>query len=167
MTSALAIRPLHADEVPLLRRVCYTAATFRPPAPGTTHPPLDELLARPHLACYVDGWGRPGDRALVAALDGEPVGGVFSRLFAPDHPAQGFVDTRTPELGIGLFDGSRSTGIGRALMLSVIAQARIDGYPAISLAVADDNRAMHLYESLGFRTHRVVEGGRIMLLPLR
>jgi ribosomal protein S18 acetylase RimI-like enzyme len=127
---------------------------------------MEQLLGREHLAGYVDGWGRPGDRALVATLDGEPVGGVLSRLFSSDRPGQGFVDEATPELGIGLFEGSRSTGIGRALMLALIAQARVDRYPCISLAVANDNRAKLLYQSLGFDTVREVAGGCVMVLRL-
>jgi GNAT superfamily N-acetyltransferase len=161
----LSLRP--ADPVvdlAVFRRVVYTAATFRG---GVEFAPVDELLATDHYAPYVTGWGRAGDRCILAELDGQPVGGAFSRVFAPPAVGDGFIDERTPELGIGLWAGHRSSGIGRALMQAIITQARLDAFDGISLGVADDNRAGELYESLGFQVHKVIKGGRIMLLPLK
>jgi GNAT superfamily N-acetyltransferase len=161
--AALSIRPLGDGELHLFHRVVYDAATFRP----VTHPPMEELLATDHYRPYVEGWGRTGDRCLLACLDGDPVGGVFYRLFAPPLVGDGYVDERTPELGIALFAGHRSAGLGRALIHAALAQARLDGFDAVSLGVADDNRAGLLYESVGFVLHRVIKGGRIMVHPLK
>jgi len=160
---SFGIRPLAAGELNVFHRVVYDAATFRP----KEHPPMEELLATDHYQPYVEGWGRLGDRCLLAVLDDVPVGGVFYRLFAPPHVGDGFVDEQTPELGIALFEGHRSSGLGRALIHAGLTQARLDGFDAISLGVADDNRAGRLYESVGFMTHRVIKGGRIMVFPLK
>jgi GNAT superfamily N-acetyltransferase len=162
-TAALTIRPLAEDELDVFHHVVYDAAAFRP----GPHPPMAELLASDHFRPYVEGWGRAGDRCLLACLDDVPVGGVFHRLFAPPAIGDGFVDEATPELGIALFEGHRSSGLGRALLHAGLAQARLDGYEAISLGVADDNRAGRLYESVGFVTHRVIPRGRVMVYPLK
>jgi GNAT superfamily N-acetyltransferase len=159
----LALRPLGADEESLLHRIVYTAATFRPEPPGG-HADQATMLADPHLVPYVEDWGRSGDRCLVATVDDAPVGGAFSRLFTAERQADAFVDEQTPELGIALFAEHRSTGLGRALLQAIITQARLDGAPAISLGVADDNRARALYESAGFVTHRLLKGGQAMVL---
>lgn len=160
---AFSIRPARADEANIFRRVVYDAATFRERA----YPPLDELLDTEHYRPYVESWGRAGDRCLLACLDDVPVGGVFYRLFAPPHVGDGYVGEQTPELGIALFAGYRSSGLGRTLISAALGQARLDGFPAVSLGVADENRAGVLYESVGFQVHRVVPGGRIMVFPLQ
>ena len=50
------------------------------------------------LERYVAGWGRPGDAALVAIDEFQPVGAAWYRLFKEDEPGYGSVDPDTPEL---------------------------------------------------------------------
>lgn len=150
-------------ELGVLERVVYTAAAFREHVP---QPPMEELLASDHFRPYIENWGRPGDRCLIVTKDDEPIGGAWYRLFAPPWKGDGYIDEQTPELGIGLFGGNRGGGIGRALLGTLITQARLDGYAAISLGVADDNRAGNLYEAVGFQLHRKIPRGRIMVYPL-
>ena len=58
-------------------------------------------------------------------------------------------------LGMGLLPAYRNAGIGRRLLEAALAQARERGIERVELHVFADNvRARHLYESLGF----VVEG---------
>ncbi len=58
-------------------------------------------------------------------------------------------------LGMGLLPTYRNAGIGRRLLEAALAQARERGIERVELHVFADNvRARHLYESLGF----VVEG---------
>ena len=71
--------------------------------------------------------------------------------------SHGFVDAHTPELAIAVASAYRGRAIGRALLEALIATARGDGFPALSLRVSARNRARHLYESLGFR--KVGESG--------
>lgn len=65
-------------------------------------PPKDELLNAPHLKKYHEGWGRKGDRALVALKDNHLAGAVWYRLFDVRNKGYGFVDSETPELGIAV-----------------------------------------------------------------
>ena len=51
----------------------------------------------------------------------------------------------------------RRNGIGRALLRDLIAMARADRFPALSLSVSPFNPVRRLYESVGF--HKVGESG--------
>jgi RimJ/RimL family protein N-acetyltransferase len=57
-----------------------------------------------------------------------------------------------PMLGIGLIDEYHNVGLGRALLTALIRGARELGLKQVRLGVFDDNpRAIHVYESVGFR----------------
>ena len=58
-------------------------------------------------------------------------------------------------LGIGVIDGYRGLGVGRALMKATLHAAQQKGLTRIELTVREHNiRAINLYEDLGF----VIEG---------
>ena len=99
---------------------------------------------------YVEGFGRPGDAAVIALDEGFPVGAAWYRLFKQSAPGYGFVDEQTPELSIAVVPSQRGHGFGGELMDALLARARADGYPAISLSVAKDSPSVRLYERYGF-----------------
>jgi ribosomal protein S18 acetylase RimI-like enzyme len=103
-----------------------------------------------HPMRYVENWGRPGDAAVIALDEGFPVGAAWYRLFKESAPGYGFVDERTPELSIAVVPSRRGHGVGGELMDALLARARADGYPAISLSVAKDSPSVRLYERYGF-----------------
>ncbi|PAK55735.1 GNAT family N-acetyltransferase [Paenibacillus sp. 7541] len=114
-------------------------------------PAKHELLNTPSLKKYHEGWGREGDRALVALRDGHLAGAVWYRLFDATNKGYGYVDDNTPELGIAVHPEYRGSGIGRILMHEIIKQAERDGYPSLSLSVDPHNSsAVKLYQHLGF-----------------
>lgn len=102
------------------------------------------------LERYVAGWGRRGDKALVAIDQFQPVGAAWYRLFAEDEPGYGFVDEETPELTIAVVPSRRGKGLGAQLLETLLEQARSDGYAEVSLSVEPDNPAIRLYEKHGF-----------------
>jgi ribosomal protein S18 acetylase RimI-like enzyme len=105
---------------------------------------------------YVKAWGRPGDTAVIALLDGFPVGAAWFRLFRTTSPGYGFVDERTPELAVAVVPNARGKGVGSALLKELLERARTDGYADISLSVDRHNEgAIALYEQYGF--HQVEE----------
>ncbi|RIL05395.1 MAG: N-acetyltransferase [Proteobacteria bacterium] len=151
--------------------------------PAAPRPAFEAFRREPEFAKQLAGWGRAGDRALVAERDprstpplprseptasGEPhqTGAAWYRLWTPELHSYGFVDARTPELGIAVAAPHRAQGIGRRLLVALAQRARADGHPALSLSVSPDNAARRLYESLGFR--KVGESGTswTLWLPL-
>jgi ribosomal protein S18 acetylase RimI-like enzyme len=102
--------------------------------------------ADPMLEKYVGAWRDGSDFGFIVEASGEPLGAVWMRYFDAEDPGYGFVDEQTPEITLGVREGFRGQGIGR-----VLVQAAQDAAPAsLSLSVEDGNRAIHLYESMGF-----------------
>jgi hypothetical protein len=90
----------------------YEAAFWRP---GDPRLPRDEALSSPELARYIEGWGRPGDAAVVAVdrASGNGVGAAWYRLMTEDAPGYGFVAPEAPELGMGVAAAFRGHDVGR------------------------------------------------------
>jgi len=111
-----------------------------------------ELLNSPSIKKYYEDWGRKGDTALIAIdKNNRAVGAVWYRLFDETNKGYGFVDNRTPELGIAVTQEARGLGIGTLLMKKVIEQASKDGYKSLSLSVDPENTsAVHIYKKLDF-----------------
>jgi ribosomal protein S18 acetylase RimI-like enzyme len=101
---------------------------------------------------YIAGWGRPGDRALIAIEGFQPAGAAWYRLFKPEQPGYGFVDEQTPELTIAVVPSRRGRGLGEQLLSALLEQAQADGYAAVSLSVEPENPALQLYKKHGFET---------------
>jgi ribosomal protein S18 acetylase RimI-like enzyme len=115
---------------------------------------------------YVKGWGRPGDRALIAVEGAFPVGAAWYRIFREDRPGYGFVDEQTPELTVAVVPSRRNRGIGDALLTALCDSARSEGYRAISLSVERDNDPLHtFYEKHGFE--QITEDGGSSVTMLR
>ena len=133
------IRPAGTQDIPFMRDMLRHAYYARW---GTE---ADVPLER-----YVAGWGRPGDTALVAIDEFQPVGVAWYRLFPEDEPGYGFVDEATPELTIAIVPSRRGKGLGEQLLTALLDQARVEGRSEISLSVEPDNPAIRLYEQHGF-----------------
>ena len=116
---------------------------------------------------YVERWGRPGDTALVAIQDFQPVGAAWYRLFRADNAGYGFIDEETPELSIAVVPSRRGSGLGSELLGALMERAREDGHAAISLSVEKDNPAVSLYERHGFERVSEDDGAYTMRANLR
>jgi ribosomal protein S18 acetylase RimI-like enzyme len=145
----LRMRTAQRDDVQLMRALLFEAAFWRS---DVARPPLDEALANPELARYVEGFGRPGDFGVVAEEGAEPLGAAWWRYFQADAPGYGFVDEATPEVSAAVLPGHRGRGIGTALLGALEREARDRGIDRLSLSVERDNPAVALYERLGFRS---------------
>jgi ribosomal protein S18 acetylase RimI-like enzyme len=144
---ALVVRRGTAQDVRFLRDMLHHAYYWKERQPGEGPGPVQ---------LYVKAWGRPGDTAVIALLDGFPVGAAWFRLFEAGAGGYGFVDERTPELAVAVVPNARGQGVGSARLETLLERARGDGYEGLSLAVDRHNEgAIALYEQYGF--HRVAE----------
>ena len=140
----IEIRKLRADETDLLKVFLYEAIFI----PEGVEPPEREIVEKPELRVYTDGFGtRRGDNCLVADVGGKVIGAVWTRIMN-DY---GHVDDDTPSFAISLYKEYRGKGIGTALMRRMLELLKEQGYRKASLAVQKANYAVRLYEKLGFR----------------
>jgi len=157
----VGIRPANSEDAGFLEMMLFEAFFWDVAA---ERPTLAEFRRHPEFMKLISGWGRPGDRGVVAQASTTPVGAAWFRLWTPEVHSYGFVDTTTPEIGMAVLSAHRTKGIGRALLEELIAVARDDRFPALSLSVNPSNPALLLYESLGFQ--RVWESGTSWTLSL-
>ena len=87
------IRELRPDEIGFLREMLYAALAWRP---DVELPPAEWVLAHPQVVVFHEGWGRPGDTALLAEHEGRPAGVVWFRLFTEEAHGEGFVTSGHP-----------------------------------------------------------------------
>jgi len=109
---------------------------------------VNRLDATVPIGRYVDGWGRPGDTALLAIDSGHRVGAGWFRLFREAAPGYGFVDALTPEVTIVVVPSRQGEGIGQLLLTGLVERAQADAYRALSVSV--EPHEVELYEALGF-----------------
>lgn len=114
------------------------------------HPhPFDGAAARERCAY------RGADAYCIAIAGGRVLG--YGLLRGWDEGYQ------VPSLGIAVADAARGTGLGRALMLYLHAEAKRRGAPRIRLKVYPDNqRAVTLYRSLGYVFQSTSEDGQLI-----
>jgi ribosomal protein S18 acetylase RimI-like enzyme len=167
----LTLRPAGPDDTAFLADMLSEAMAWRP---GSPRPLASTVLA----SRYVVGWPREGDGGVVAETGGprrgdeagvpaKAVGASWYRLMTAEDPGYGFVDPHTPEITIGVVPSWRGRGVGRRLLTALLAVARADGHVALSLSVEEDNYALGLYESVGFRSVEKIGNAWTMLIPLR
>ncbi|MDR2883390.1 MAG: GNAT family N-acetyltransferase [Alistipes sp.] len=138
------IRPVERRDHPLLEEFLYQAI-FVPEGGG---PPAREIIRRPEIYVYIDGFGSDaGDLGVVAETkDGEVVGAAWTRVIS----AFGHLDDDTPELAVSTLPGWRGRGIGGLMMERLFIMLRGAGWRRTSLSVQKDNPAVRFYTRLGY-----------------
>ena len=137
------IRPMRADEYPLLEDFLYEAIFI----PEGIEPPPRDILKLPELQLYIKDFGSgKADHCLVAETAGKVVGAVWVRIMN-DY---GHVDDETPSFAISLYKDYRGNGIGTAMMKEMLALLKREGYRQASLAVQKANYAVRMYKKTGF-----------------
>jgi ribosomal protein S18 acetylase RimI-like enzyme len=144
------LRAATRDDEPFIAAMLAEAASWER-APGESPFPLDDLLAIPQIADYVEGWGRAGDAGVIAEEDGVPAGACWLRRFAAEHPGYGFIAEDVPGLGLGVLPAFRRHGVGTALLAATVELAREQGARTVSLSLSERNAAARrLYDRAGF-----------------
>ena len=149
LSQQVLVRELAARERSFLKEMLYEAV-FIPE--GEERPPK-AILREPKIAAYVKDFGRDGDLALAALVDGQLIGAAWVRLFDPERDkawGYGFVDAQTPELSIALTAAHRGRKAGSKLMEELLKRIKERGYKRVSLSVDMRNKAFVWYKKLGF-----------------
>ena len=106
------IRSLRKNEFNFLTDMLYESIYI-----PENKPNKEDLITSSHIKKYHEGWGRNGDTALIALnTNNQAVGAVWYRLFDEFNKGYGYVDSKTPELGIAVTEEARGTGVGTLLM---------------------------------------------------
>jgi len=147
MSEPFVLRPAVQSDGSFLGDMVVEAANWRGRAPRARH----EILTSSEHRRYIAGWMRPADAGFVAVdPGGVPIGAAWYRMLPRSDPGFGFVGTAVPELIIGVQPIWRAHGVGRSLLHRLVAHAREQGHPRLSLSVERDNFARNLYRSEGF-----------------
>ncbi len=153
------IRNIRGSETYLLKDFLYEAIFI----PEGVDPPDKDIIEKPELRVYTDGFGsNKGDYCLVAETDDKVVGAVWTRIMN-DY---GHVDDDTPSFAISLYKEYRGQGIGTQLMVKMLELLKENGYKRASLAVQKANYAVKMYEKVGFKTVDENEEEYIMVCEL-
>ena len=153
------IRDIKVNETYLLKDFLYEAIFI----PEGVEPPDKDIVEKPELRVYTDGFGsNKGDYCLVAETDDKVVGAVWTRIMN-DY---GHVDDDTPSFAISLYKEYRGQGIGNQLMVKMLELLKEDGYKRASLAVQKANYAVKMYEKVGFKIVDENEEEYIMVCEL-
>ncbi len=136
------IREIRWEEYAILDEFLYEAIFI----PDGVEAPPKSIIRQPELQVYVSDFGKKDDHCLVAEVNGEIIGVVWTRIMN-DY---GHVDDTTPSFAISLYQDFRGRGIGTALMEEMLALLRKRGYKKASLSVQKENYAYRLYLKVGF-----------------
>jgi len=142
------LRESQNADIPFLREMLYEAVFWRASA---NKPSFEEGLAYPEVSKALAGWGeRAGDTVVVAAIHSIPVGAAWYRFWSDDNFIIGYIDEKTPIVGIAVRGDYRHQGIGKRMLARLIDLASQQAVQKLSLSVSKDNYSINLYKQQGF-----------------
>jgi GNAT superfamily N-acetyltransferase len=139
------IRPLTRQDEPILWEMLYYGLS----SVGKNKPLSRDVVRRPEISRYVEGWGRGGDTGFVAhdKKNRSLLGAAWLRQPTDKSDA-------SPELALSVKPEHRRHGIGTALLTQLV-RANPD-YSTISISFVAGKPVLRLYERFGFK---VIEQG--------
>jgi GNAT superfamily N-acetyltransferase len=134
------IRPLTRQDEPILWEMLYYGLS----SAGRNEPLSRDVVRRPEIARYVEGWGRIGDTGFVAhdKKNRALLGAVWLRRPTDKSAA-------SPELALAVKPEHRRHGIGTALLTQLV-RANPD-HSTISVSFVAGKPVLRLYERFGFK----------------
>jgi ribosomal protein S18 acetylase RimI-like enzyme len=126
-----------------------------------------EVTKVPELSRYIKNFGQKDDICLVAVLDGNLLGAIWTRIYPSTEPGYAYVDSKTPELSMSVLQDYRQKGIGTHLLKAMIHKLVKLDYEQVSLSVDKQNYAFRLYQKFGFVILDSDEKSAIMIKDLR
>jgi GNAT superfamily N-acetyltransferase len=163
MADKFTIRQAEAEDYHFLREMLYEAIFV--PA-GELKPPAS-IIDAPEVYKYISSWMKASDSGYIGEADRIAVGAAWARLFEnAEVGGYGFIDSNTPELSLAIFEQYRGRGLGTDLMKALMAELKLKGFERLSLSVDKRNRAVGLYEKLGFMVVKEQETDYLMVRTL-
>jgi GNAT superfamily N-acetyltransferase len=134
------IRTLTGQDEPILWEMLFYGLS----SAGKTKPPSRDIVRRPEVSRYVEGWGRIGDTGFVAhdKKNRSLLGAAWLRRPTDKSDA-------SPELALAVKPENRRHGIGTALLTQLV-RANPD-HSTISISFVAGKPVLRLYERFGFR----------------
>jgi GNAT superfamily N-acetyltransferase len=134
------IRQLTTQDEPILWEMLYYGLS----SAGEGEPPARDVVRRPEVARYVEGWGRLGDTGFVAhdKKNHALLGAAWLRQPTDKSDA-------SPELALAVKPEHRRHGIGTALLTQLV-RANPD-HSTISISFVAGKPVLRLYERFGFK----------------
>lgn len=134
------IRQLTCQDEPILWEMLYYGLA----SPGTNEPPPRDVVHRPEISRYVEGWGRVGDTGFVA--HDKKNRGLLGAAWLRQPTDKSDV---SPELALAVKPEHRRHGIGTALLTQLV-RANPD-HSTISISFVAGKPVLRLYEKFGFK----------------
>ncbi|MGE5356638.1 MAG: GNAT family N-acetyltransferase [Deltaproteobacteria bacterium] len=163
MDLKVVIRELKNDELSHLDNFLYDAIFI----PEGQEKPDKEIIKLPELSGYIKNFGKDTDHCLVAELNGELIGAIWTRIFSEEKKGFGFVDSKTPELSMSVVENYRKKGIGTKLLKAMLKKLNLLEYGQVSLSVDKQNFAMRLYQKFGFEAVKSDEKSAILIKRIK
>ena len=134
------IRQLTCQDEPILWEMLHYGLS----SAGESEPPSRDVVRRPEISRYVEGWGRVGDTGFVAhdKKNQALLGAAWLRRSSDKSEA-------SPELALAVKPEHRRHGIGTALLTQLV-RANPD-QSAISISFVAGKPVLRLYERFGFK----------------
>jgi GNAT superfamily N-acetyltransferase len=134
------IRQLTRQDEPILWEMLYYGLS----SAEKSEPPSRDVVRRPEISRYVEGWGRIGDTGFVAhdKKNQGLLGAAWLRQPSDKSDA-------SPELALAVKPEHRKQGIGTALLTQLV-RANPD-HSTISVSFVAGKPVLRLYERFGFK----------------
>jgi len=134
------IRQLTCQDEPIRCEILYYGFS----SSGKREPPSRDVVRRPEISRYVEGWGRAGDTGFVAhdKKNRALLGAAWLRRPIDKSDA-------SPELALAVKPEHRRHGIGTALLTQLV-RANPD-HSTISVSFVAGKPVLRLYERFGFK----------------
>ena len=101
----MRIRSGNSRDIEFIKQMLIEACFWNPRIP---RPDMKEFFKNREIGKLVSGWGRTGDRAVIAEIDRRPSGAAWFRLWTDSDHSYGYVSSDIPELGMGIVPQYRS-----------------------------------------------------------
>ncbi len=146
----IVLRPLKRSDLPAVMRFANTLVAERQVNKDLGIVALDRRATRAREERFLSkvlAGVRKGEVVSVAAFDGKTLAGNCDVYRREPYDVR-----HTGVLGIAIVEGYRGKGLGEAMIRAALAEAKRLGITLVELEVfANNERAFHLYEKVGFR----------------